>query len=137
MIHCCVPIRRLCQYSHLWWTPEPSQQRTHITRLRMQWMRRGMVQTREEYLRARSLFLQIIARGDARSIVALPPSGAARSQVDQERDAVTTKLNYKIDHSATFKDTKMFIPPLQPSCDAQDTAICRQVNQMGHTSEQA
>ena len=39
-------------------------------------------------------------------------------------------------HSATFKCTKMLIHPLQPSCDAQDAAICWQVDQMGHTSQQ-
>ena len=30
----------------------------------------------------------------------------------------------------------MLIHPLQPSCDAQDAAICWQVDQMGHTSQQ-
>ena len=39
-------------------------------------------------------------------------------------------------HSAMFKCTKMFIHPLQPSCDAQAAAICWQVDQMGHTSQQ-
>ena len=38
-------------------------------------------------------------------------------------------------HSAMFKYTKMLIQPLQPSCDAQDAAICWQVDQMGHTSQ--
>ena len=55
-IRCCVPIRRLCQYSRPWWTPELSHLRNIMTRLRRRWMRRGTVQTREEYLRARSLF---------------------------------------------------------------------------------
>ena len=55
-IRCCVPIRRLCQYSRPWWTPELSHLRNIMTQLRRHWMRRGTVQTREEYLRARSLF---------------------------------------------------------------------------------
>ena len=54
----------------------------------------------------------------------------------KERDTVPTKLNYKMNHSATFKCTKIIIHPLQPSCDAQDTAICWQVDQKGHTSQQ-
>ena len=49
-IHCCVPIRRLCQYSCSWWTPELSQQWTQMTRLCRRWMQRGTVQTREDYL---------------------------------------------------------------------------------------
>ena len=67
--------------------------------------------------------------------IALLPSGAARSQVDQEeRRGYKMKLqNY---HSAMFKCTKRIIHPLRPSCDAQGTAICRQVDQMGHTSQQ-
>ena len=51
-------------------------------------------------------------------------------------DAVTTKMKLQNYHSAMFKCTKMFIHPLQPSCDAQDAAICWQVDQMGHTSQQ-
>ena len=39
-------------------------------------------------------------------------------------------------HNAMFKCTKMLIQPLQPSCDPQDNAICWQVDQMGHTSQQ-
>ena len=35
-----------------------------------------------------------------------------------------------------FKCTKMLIQSLQPSCDAQDAAICWQVDQMGQTSQQ-
>ena len=49
-------------------------------------------------------------------------------------DAVTTKIKLQNYHSATFKWTKNVIHPLQPSCDAQDAAICWQVDQMGHTS---
>ena len=36
----------------------------------------------------------------------------------KERDTVPIKLNYKMNHSATFKRTKSVIHPLQPSCDA-------------------
>ena len=50
-------------------------------------------------------------------------------------DAVTTKMKLQNYHSAMFECTKMFIHPLQPSCDAQDVAICWQVDQMGHTSQ--
>ena len=38
-------------------------------------------------------------------------------------------------HSATFKCAKIVIHPLQPSCDAQDTAIYWQVDQKGYTSQ--
>ena len=55
-ICCCIPIRRLCQHSRPWWTPELSHLRNIMTRLRRRWMHRGTVQTREEYFRARSLF---------------------------------------------------------------------------------
>ena len=68
--------------------------------------------------------------------VALPPGGAARSQVDQGERHDSHKLNYKINHSETFKGTKIVIHSLQPSCDAQDIAIYQQVTQMGHTSQQ-
>ena len=68
--------------------------------------------------------------------VALPPSGTARSQVDQGRRRGYHKMKLQNYHSATFKCTKMLIQPLQPSCDAQDAAICWQVDQMGHTSQQ-
>ena len=54
----------------------------------------------------------------------------------KERDAVTTKMKLQNDRSAMFKCTKTVIHPLQPSCDAQDAAICWQVDQMGHTSQQ-
>ena len=40
-----------------------------------------------------------------------------------------------MNHNATFKGTKIVINSLQPSCDAQDTAICRQVDQKGHKSQ--
>ena len=56
--------------------------------------------------------------------VALPPSGAARSQVDQGRRRGYHKMKLQNHHSAMFKCTKMLIQPLQPSCDAQDAAIC-------------
>ena len=68
--------------------------------------------------------------------VALPPSSAARSQVDQEKRRGYHKIKLQNYHSARFKCTKRIIHPLQPSCDAQNAAICRQVDQMGHTSQQ-
>ena len=49
----------------------------------------------------------------------------------KERDAVTTKMKLQNYHSAMFKCTKTLIHPLQPSCDAQDAAICWQVDQNG------
>ena len=70
-----------------------------------------------------------------KSTVALPPSGAARSQVDQGRRRGYHTMKLQNYHSAMFKCTKMLIHPLQPSCDAQDAAIYWQVDQMGHTSQ--
>ena len=67
--------------------------------------------------------------------VALPPSSAARSQVDQGEEIPFTKMKYKMTLMQQFKCTKMVSHTLQPNCDAQDTAICRQVNQKGHTSQ--
>ena len=67
--------------------------------------------------------------------VALPPSGAARSQVDQRERRGYHKIKIQNYHSATFKWTTNVIHPLQTSCDAQDAAICWQVDQMGHTSQ--
>ena len=69
--------------------------------------------------------------------VALPPSGAAWSQVDQEERRGYHKIKLQNYHSAMFKCTEMLIHPLQPSCDAQDAAIYWQVDQMGHTSQQS
>ena len=42
-----------------------------------------------------------------------------QSQVDQGEETWLTKLNYKMNHSATFKRTKIVIHQLQPSCDAR------------------
>ena len=53
-----------------------------------------------------------------------------------EETRFTTKMKLQNYHSARFKCTKMLIHPLQPSCDAQDAAICWQVDQKGHTSQQ-
>ena len=56
--------------------------------------------------------------------VAFPPSGAARSQVDQGEGRGYHQMKLQNYHSAMVKCTKMLIHPLQPSCDAQDAAIC-------------
>ena len=75
-------------------------------------------------------------QGQARR-VALPPSGAARSQVDQGRRRGYHKIkNYKITTVQPLNIQRRLIQPLQPSCDAQDAAIRWQVDQMGHTSQQ-
>ena len=57
--------------------------------------------------------------------VALPPSNAARSQVDQERgDTVTKNEITKLTTVQHLNVQRMFIHPLQPSCDAQEAATC-------------
>ena len=68
--------------------------------------------------------------------VALPPSGAARSPVDQGEGRGYHKNEItKLTTVQPLNVQRMLIQPLQPSCDAQDAAICWQVDQMGHTSQ--
>ena len=66
---------------------------------------------------------------------ALPPVSVARSQVDQIERHSSHKLNYKMNHSATFKGTKIVIHPSQPSCDAKTLSSIGRVDQKGYTSQ--
>ena len=74
--------------------------------------------------------------GNCMRVVTLPPSGAVRSQVDQGGDTGAQNEITKLTAVQHLNVQRWFIHPLQPSCDAQDTAICWQVDQKGHTSQQ-
>ena len=60
-----VPLKRVCRYSQVGWTPELTRLRSKVTYTRRRWIRTRRVSAREEFLMTRRLFWTTLSRARA------------------------------------------------------------------------